>query len=67
LTAVKKRNNFQESNHQINFKICNNFKLQTGGAPELNDEFRHLAVAGRQLNKSVIVRSNLTSLLEPGI
>ncbi|XP_060575925.1 uncharacterized protein LOC132733287 [Ruditapes philippinarum] len=38
----------------------------TGGAPELNDEFRHLAVAGRQLNKSVIVRSNLTSLLEPG-
>ncbi|XP_053384227.1 uncharacterized protein LOC128550095 [Mercenaria mercenaria] len=38
----------------------------TGGAPELNDEFRHLAAAGRHLNKTVIVRTNLTSLLEPG-
>lgn len=38
----------------------------TGGAPELNMEFRHLASAGRKLNKSVIVRSNLTALLEPG-
>lgn len=38
----------------------------TGGAPELCSEFRHLASAGRMLKKSVIVRSNLTALLEPG-
>lgn len=38
----------------------------TGGAPELNDQFRHIAKAGRQLNKTVIVRTNLTALLEPG-
>ncbi|KAL4225664.1 hypothetical protein ACF0H5_016353 [Mactra antiquata] len=38
----------------------------TGGAPELCTEFRHLASAGRKLNKTVIVRSNLTALLEPG-
>lgn len=38
----------------------------TGGAPELNSEFRYLAEKGRQLGRDVIVRSNLTSLLEPG-
>lgn len=38
----------------------------TGGAPELNAEFRYLAARGKELGRDVIVRSNLTSLLEPG-
>lgn len=42
-----------------------NFRL-TGGAPELNAEFRYLAARGKELGRDVIVRSNLTSLLEPG-
>lgn len=38
----------------------------TGGAPELCDQFKHLAIGGRTIGKDVIVRSNLTALLEPG-
>mmetsp|Transcript_25598 Transcript_25598/g.31481 ORF Transcript_25598/g.31481 Transcript_25598/m.31481 type:complete len:472 (-) Transcript_25598:207-1622(-) len=38
----------------------------TGGAPELNDEFRYLATEARALGKNVIDRCNLTVLTEPG-
>jgi radical SAM/Cys-rich protein len=38
----------------------------TGGAPELNPEFRRLVVAARALGVHVIDRCNLTILLEPG-
>ena len=38
----------------------------TGGAPELNSEFRHLVVNARALGLEVIDRCNLTVLLEPG-
>ncbi|MEX2142577.1 MAG: arsenosugar biosynthesis radical SAM (seleno)protein ArsS [Pirellulales bacterium] len=38
----------------------------TGGAPEMNPEFRRLVVEGRRLGKRVIDRSNLTILLAPG-
>ena len=44
----------------------NMFKRLTGGAPELNAEFRYLAAKGKELGKDVIVRSNLTCLSEPG-
>lgn len=38
----------------------------TGGAPELNPEFRRLVMAARRLNKKIIDRCNLTVLFEPG-
>ncbi|MDX1693356.1 MAG: arsenosugar biosynthesis radical SAM protein ArsS [Ketobacteraceae bacterium] len=38
----------------------------TGGAPELNPEFRRLVAAGRRLGVEVIDRCNLTVLNEPG-
>ncbi|KAK3612503.1 hypothetical protein CHS0354_024473 [Potamilus streckersoni] len=38
----------------------------TGGAPELCKEFRYLAKGGVDLGRNVIVRTNLTALLEPG-
>jgi radical SAM/Cys-rich protein len=38
----------------------------TGGAPEMNDSFRHLVTGARQLGRRVIDRCNLTVLLEPG-
>lgn len=38
----------------------------TGGAPELNPNFRRLVIAARKLNKQVIDRCNLTVLYEPG-
>jgi radical SAM/Cys-rich protein len=38
----------------------------TGGAPELNANFRYLVQAARQLGKKVIDRSNLSILFEPG-
>jgi radical SAM/Cys-rich protein len=38
----------------------------TGGAPELNAHFRHLARAARALGVEVIDRCNLTILEEPG-
>ena len=38
----------------------------TGGAPELNAEFRYLVVAARALGVKVIDRCNLTILSEPG-
>jgi len=38
----------------------------TGGAPELNPQFRHLVVGARALGLQVIDRCNLTILLEPG-
>jgi len=37
----------------------------TGGAPELNQHFRHLVQAARQMGKRVIDRCNLTILSEP--
>jgi radical SAM/Cys-rich protein len=38
----------------------------TGGAPELNPEFRYLVSEGRRLERHVIVRSNLTIMECPG-
>jgi radical SAM/Cys-rich protein len=38
----------------------------TGGAPELNAQFRPLVVAARAAGKNVIDRCNLTVLFEPG-
>lgn len=38
----------------------------TGGAPELNPNFRTLVEASRRLDRHVIDRCNLTVLLEPG-
>jgi radical SAM/Cys-rich protein len=38
----------------------------TGGAPELNENFRHLVRAARELGRDVIDRCNLTVLFEPG-
>ncbi len=38
----------------------------TGGAPELNPNFRRLVEESRRLDKNVIDRCNLTILLEPG-
>jgi radical SAM/Cys-rich protein len=38
----------------------------TGGAPELNDQFRHLVRGARRLGRDVIDRCNLTVLLVPG-
>jgi radical SAM/Cys-rich protein len=38
----------------------------TGGAPELNAEFRHLVRGASRLGRKVIDRCNLTVLLEPG-
>jgi radical SAM/Cys-rich protein len=39
----------------------------TGGAPELNPNFRFLVEQGRALGRSVIVRCNLTVMFEPGM
>jgi radical SAM/Cys-rich protein len=39
----------------------------TGGAPELNPNFRSLVERSRALGRSVIDRCNLTVLLEPGM
>lgn len=38
----------------------------TGGAPEMNPEFRYLVTEARKRNINVIDRCNLTILLEPG-
>ncbi|NEQ97693.1 MAG: radical SAM/Cys-rich domain protein [Cyanothece sp. SIO2G6] len=38
----------------------------TGGAPEMNYGFRQLVAAARELDKEVIVRSNLTIFFVPG-
>ncbi|CAI5532845.1 unnamed protein product, partial [Closterium sp. Naga37s-1] len=38
----------------------------TGGAPELNPEFRYLVTEARRMGKEVIDRCNLTVLFEPG-
>jgi radical SAM/Cys-rich protein len=38
----------------------------TGGAPELNPQFRRLVLAARARNMEVIDRCNLTVLLDPG-
>ncbi|WP_260292588.1 arsenosugar biosynthesis radical SAM (seleno)protein ArsS [Sedimenticola hydrogenitrophicus] len=38
----------------------------TGGAPELNPDFRHLVIAAREQGLHVIDRCNLTILNEPG-
>lgn len=38
----------------------------TGGAPEMNPHFRRFVAAARAQNHAVIVRTNLTILLEPG-
>jgi radical SAM/Cys-rich protein len=37
----------------------------TGGAPEMNENFRHLVTGARGLGRRVIDRCNLTVLLEP--
>ncbi|MCX6353308.1 MAG: arsenosugar biosynthesis radical SAM protein ArsS [Candidatus Aureabacteria bacterium] len=38
----------------------------TGGAPELNPHFEYLLTSARPLVRELIVRSNLTAMLEPG-
>jgi MoaA/NifB/PqqE/SkfB family radical SAM enzyme len=38
----------------------------TGGAPELNSQFRYLVREARALGREVLDRCNLTVLLEPG-
>ena len=38
----------------------------TGGAPELNAQFRHLVAGARALDRQVIDRCNLTVLFQPG-
>jgi len=39
----------------------------TGGAPELNPNFRRLVMRSRELGRAVIDRCNLTVLFEPGM
>lgn len=39
----------------------------TGGAPELNPHLRHLVAGARAAGSHVIVRTNLTALLEPAM
>jgi radical SAM/Cys-rich protein len=39
----------------------------TGGAPELNPNFRRLVTGARELGRSIIDRCNLTVLFEPGM
>src|SRR5205823_5120311 len=39
----------------------------TGGAPELNPNFRRLVTGSRELGRAVIDRCNLTVLSEPGL
>jgi radical SAM/Cys-rich protein len=39
----------------------------TGGAPELNQNFKYLVEASRALNRDVIVRCNLTVIFQPGM
>jgi radical SAM/Cys-rich protein len=39
----------------------------TGGAPELNQHFRFLIESARAMNRGVIVRCNLTVILQPGM
>ncbi len=39
----------------------------TGGAPELNSNFRRLVTRSRRLGRDVIDRCNLTVLFEPGM
>ena len=39
----------------------------TGGAPELNPNFRRLVTRSRELGRAVIDRCNLTVLFEPGM
>jgi radical SAM/Cys-rich protein len=38
----------------------------TGGAPEVNPDFRHLVRRVREMGRKVTVRCNLTALFEPG-
>jgi radical SAM/Cys-rich protein len=39
----------------------------TGGAPELNEHFRFIVESARRLGRDVIVRCNLTVILQPGM
>jgi radical SAM/Cys-rich protein len=39
----------------------------TGGAPELNQYFRFLVESARRLKRDVVVRCNLTVILQPGM
>jgi radical SAM/Cys-rich protein len=39
----------------------------TGGAPELNQHFRFVVASARELHRDVIVRCNLTVILQPGM
>jgi len=38
-----------------------------GGAPELCSQFKFLVSEAHAIGKNIIVRSNLTALLEPGL
>jgi len=54
--------------HLIDFLDKTNIKVLdlTGGAPEMNEHFRYLVKAARELDVHVIDRCNLTILNEPG-
>ena len=54
--------------HLIDFLDKTNIKVLdlTGGAPEMNEHFRYLVKAARELGLHVIDRCNLTILNEPG-
>jgi len=56
-------------NEILNFASGNNFKTLdiTGGAPELNPNFRYLVSRGRENFSQILVRTNLTVLLEDGM
>jgi len=60
----------QETAHRVLQLLQNTPEVQTvditGGAPELNPNFRVLVQESRRLRKHVIDRCNLTILLQPG-
>lgn len=51
-------------------RVLREFKIPTlditGGAPELNPNFRYFVTEARKLNVNVMVRHNLTVVFEPG-
>ena len=55
-------------NHILSFIKKFNIKNidLTGGAPELNDNFKYLVTKAKELNCHIIDRCNLTVMLEPG-
>ena len=61
--------NYEDVNAVLEFVRRNSVKVLdlTGGAPELNLNFKYLVKKARSLGVEVIDRCNLTVLLEPGL